>query len=76
MQKYWQILIWQLQRQTAKLQNLVSRQIFRLYGMIISVSAKTIITHFFKTMIRKLILDPSSNKYCDLIGQKQVSISI
>ena len=27
-------------------------------------------------MIRKLILDPSSNKYCDLIGQKQVSISI
>ena len=30
--KFWQILIWRLQRQTAKLPNLISRQIFWLYG--------------------------------------------
>ena len=32
--KYWQILIWQLQRQTTKPPNLLPRQIFRLYSML------------------------------------------
>ena len=31
--KYWQILIWQLHRQTTKPLNLIPCQIFRLYGM-------------------------------------------
>ena len=33
--KYWQILIWQLQKQTTKPPNLIPRQIFWLYGNII-----------------------------------------
>ena len=31
--KFWRILIWRLQRQTAKPPNLIPRQIFRLYGI-------------------------------------------
>ena len=31
--KFWRILIWQLLKQTAKLPNLIPRQIFRLYGI-------------------------------------------
>ena len=30
--KFWRILIWQLLRQSAKLPNLIPRQIFRLYS--------------------------------------------
>ena len=33
--KYWQILIWWLQRQIAKPPNLIPHQIFQLYGILV-----------------------------------------